>query len=73
MKSRQPDYDLSYLNKSTNEKGRIGVGWENDNGSISVKLNVLVRLESDPDMVLTLFPRNKRQEPIDDCEHEAPF
>lgn len=54
--ARKPDYQLSYLNKTTEEKGVIGCGWQNDNGSISVKLNPLVVMQAGPSVVFTLFP-----------------
>lgn len=56
-KGNKPDYNLSGLNKGTDVKGKIGVGWDKPDGSISIKLNPFVVLDgSNPDLVLTLFP-----------------
>ena len=59
MAGRQPDYDLSALNKETEERGRIGAAWANDDGTISIKLNAFVVLRDAKDTVITLFPRDK--------------
>lgn len=59
-KGRMPDWDLRYLNKETDEKGSVGCGWNNEDGSIRVKLNTRVVLAADPSCILTLFrPRDK--------------
>ena len=34
-----PDYDIRALDKTTGEKGRIGVGYKNPDGSISLVFN----------------------------------
>lgn len=53
---RRPDYDLCAMIKGTEVKGKVGAGWKNDDGSISVKLNPWVKLEWSEGLVLTLFP-----------------
>lgn len=43
-KGRKPDYRLKVFDKNTEESGEVGVGWLNDNGSISIRLNSCVVL-----------------------------
>ena len=52
---RIPDYDLSVLSKSNEHKGKVGVGWINQDGSISIKLNPFVVLSASQDLLITLF------------------
>jgi hypothetical protein len=55
----RPDWDLRYLNKETDEKGSVGVAWNNADGSIRIKLNPRVTLVGEPSCILTLFkPRD---------------
>lgn len=54
---RQPDYDLAVLNRETEQKGRVGAAWLNPDGSISIRLNPMVVLDSRPELVITLFKR----------------
>jgi len=54
-KGSRPDWEFRFLNKATDEKGQVGVGWNNADGSIRVKLNTRVVLEAGPDCILTLF------------------
>ena len=56
--SRKPDYKLKVLNKKTSEKGEVGAAWLNEDGSISIQLNMLVVLKRKKNLVLTLFPIN---------------
>jgi hypothetical protein len=44
----------------TDQTGRIGAGWANSDGSISIRLDYLVVLPPDPALVITLFPRDKK-------------
>lgn len=55
--ANQPDFDLVFLRKATGEKGKVGAGWSNPDGSISVVLNPFVQLEQNPDVVFRLFKR----------------
>lgn len=58
MAARKPDYDLSLLNKTTNEKVfAVGAGWCNADGSITVVINRFVVLPTGPEWLITLFPR----------------
>lgn len=82
---KPPTHTLSFLNKDTQEKGKIGVGWHNPNGSISIKLNPMVVLQQPAEVILTLFPvseydkKSQRQMSIPDdyydaeCNEDAPF
>lgn len=57
---RQPDYQLHAMNKSTDEKARVGAAWTEDDGRISIKLNSFTQLSAGPDLVLSLFPVNDK-------------
>ncbi len=56
--SRQPEYSLNCLNKTTEAKGRIGAAWLNDDGSIRIVIDPFVVLPPVGEIVLTLF-KNK--------------
>jgi hypothetical protein len=53
---RTPDYTLSALNKSNEHKGKIGVAWNNSDGSITIKLNPFVVISAVQGLVINLFP-----------------
>lgn len=53
--SRSPDWIVKYLDKSTEERGKIGAGWNNDDGSISIVLNPLVVIHATKDFEIRLF------------------
>lgn len=73
---RQPDYDLAFIHKVTNQKGRLGAAWSNPDGSIRIVLNPMVVIPADADVVLTLFKRSGagsgRAHPAPDTE-PTPF
>lgn len=73
--SRKPDYQLAFLNKATENKGNVGVGWANEDGSIGIRLNTMVHLFQSPDTVLTLFPidHSKKSKKAEQPEHERDF
>jgi hypothetical protein len=56
---RPPDLLFSALNKATGEKRKIGAAWINHDGSVSISLDAFTTLQSSPDLVLRLFPRDK--------------
>jgi hypothetical protein len=58
MPGRKPDFWLKAMNKQYNEKSKVGAGWKNADGSISIDLNPFVVLSAPitTDLVLTLFP-----------------
>lgn len=62
MASRKPDFDLCYLNKTSEERARIGAAWMNENGSIRIVINPLVVIPPGSDTVLTLFPKKSKQQ-----------
>lgn len=57
--SRKPDYRLGAMNKSTDEKASVGAAWINEDGTISVTLQMFVTLRANKNLVLTLFPERK--------------
>lgn len=64
FKPKRPDWTVSALDKSSDRlKGQVGVAWDQDNGTIRIKLNPFVRLDtSTQDLFITLFP-------IDGADH----
>lgn len=58
--SRRPDFDLSVFNKVTEARGKLGVGWEDPDGSITVRLNPCVVISDHTDLVFKLFPTSSR-------------
>lgn len=55
--STSPDYVLKALNKITGDKtGKIGVAWKNEDGTLTLALDMLINLSSDKNIVLKLFP-----------------
>jgi hypothetical protein len=58
FEKRKPDYILSYLNKDTQEKGRLGQAWLNADKSISIQLNPKVWIEQNKNEALRLFPND---------------
>jgi len=62
MKSRTPDYNVKAMNKATNEKARIGAGWLNEDNSISIALNSFTIIESNPNLLITLFPYDRKED-----------
>lgn len=60
MAQRQPDYELSMLDKATEQRGRVGAAWKNKDGRISIVLNPCVVLHSSGNMILNLFPISPR-------------
>ncbi len=58
--TRKPDYNVSAMNKSTEEKGRIGAAWINQDGSISITLDAFIVLpNAGKDLLITLFPKTR--------------
>lgn len=56
MTTRTPDYQVKALNKRTDEKGKIGVAWINEDKSITMVLHGFITIEADRDVIITLFP-----------------
>lgn len=69
---RVPDYNLSAMDKTTDQKAQVGAGWLNEDGTISVRLNFLTVLNGgNPNLVLTLF-KNDRKKPAPNAPAPAP-
>lgn len=62
-KGRKPDWRFRVLNKETDERGALGAGWSNPDGSITVKLDPCVVMAQEPNLLFTLFPEQKREPP----------
>lgn len=56
MAGRKPDFWLKAMNPASKEKGKVGAGWRNEDGSISIDINAFIVLKSSPDLNLTMFP-----------------
>ncbi len=56
QKGDKPTHQLKFLNKTTEERGQLGVGWQKPDGSISIRLNPMTVIRVTPDLVITLFP-----------------
>ena len=55
--AKKPDFNLAAIDKITERKGQVGVAWSQPDGTIRIKLNSFVVLDSvSQDLVLTLFP-----------------
>lgn len=59
---RKPDFYVRAKHKKSGEQSLIGAAWQNPNGSISIKIDPFVVLQGGADLLLTLFPRDKKQE-----------
>lgn len=57
--NKKPDFNVTCYNKETGESGTVGAAWNNDDGSISMKLIPFVRLEQKDGFTFRLFPTNK--------------
>lgn len=61
MAGRSPDYFLAALDKETDDRNnRIGAAWEEDDGSIAIKLDHFVQLKGDRNLLLKLFPNTRK-------------
>lgn len=61
MAGRLPDYSVNVLSKKTEQRGKIGGAWLNEDKSITVVLDMLVIVPSDKDLLITLFPRKEEK------------
>lgn len=66
MSGRKPDYWLKAMNKTTNEKRKVGAAWDNKDGSISIDIDAFTVLHAHPGLVLTLFPIERGGERVDE-------
>ena len=67
--SKPPDYKVSALSKTTEQRGPVGVAWTQPDGTIRIKLNSFVVLDNRDDLLITLFPNNQDTGGFSD--HEA--
>lgn len=57
MSVSKPDYIIGAYDKETQDRTpNIGAGWKQPDGRIQIKLSPCVKIEYDPDMMITLFP-----------------
>lgn len=53
---RKPDYRLRIKDKETSEPMTVGAGWKNEDGSISIQVSKLIKVELSEKVFVTLFP-----------------
>ena len=53
---RSPDFNVSCLNKDTNERAKVGVAWKNTNGCINIRLDPFITLTAGKNILVMLFP-----------------
>jgi len=56
---RSPDYQIKAMTRPGSlplRLGRIGAGWSNPDGSISIKLDPFVVISAADDLIITVFP-----------------
>lgn len=56
-----PTHRLKVLNKHTDARAEIGAGWQNEDGSIAIRLNPCVVLTAESMIVITLFPVDRKE------------
>jgi hypothetical protein len=57
---RKPDFNLSVKPKDGRMGNKVGAAWKNDDGSISISLNVGVTLSWNDELFIGLFPVEDR-------------
>lgn len=55
-----PTHRFRVLDKTTDQKNEIGAAWLNTDGSLTVVLNICTILQSDKNLVYTLFPIERK-------------
>jgi hypothetical protein len=58
MAGKKPTHTLSVLHKETGKRGKIGVAWSDEDGSISIVLEAGVTISWKDDFIIKLFPKN---------------
>ena len=63
MAARSPDYVLKVKLKDASGQGRVGVAWKNEDGSLSVQLDVGTVLDwrLSREAHITLFPADEER------------
>jgi hypothetical protein len=63
-KARKPDLVLMAMNTETGDRtGKIGAGWLNEDGSVSVRLDDGVCIQQQRNVIFTLFPNDRPEKP----------
>lgn len=60
--AKWPTHILKVKERNGQRKCNVGVGWQNEDGSISIQLNPCVVLSSRDDVYISLFPFTPRTE-----------
>lgn len=60
----RPTHRLTVFNKETQDKGEIGVAWENTDGSFSIRLNRSVVLSERDNWIIKLWPDRQQQQKL---------
>jgi hypothetical protein len=70
---RKPDFNLSAKPRDGRPGNKVGAGWINDDGSISISLNIGVTLSWNDDLFLGLFPVEGRANRTGRSIHRTPY
>lgn len=62
-KGRSPDYILKVKHKESEDTAKQGAGWLNEDGSITINLDLCCVLTRDKNLLITLFPNDKQPTP----------
>lgn len=54
-RGERPHWELMALNPHTEKRSRVGVGWDQDDGSIQIKLDPFVVLRGELELKIRLF------------------
>ena len=69
---RPPEWKLTALDKETEESGQIGVGWDEEDGSITIKLNMNIVLDTRTQkLAIRLWPRDEAHWKNRETNHET--
>lgn len=55
-RGRMPDYEIKALDKATQERGKIGAAWLQDDGSIYIKFERFAAIPTGKGFAITAFP-----------------
>lgn len=73
MAGRTPDFKLKVLSKATNKTCYCGAAWKNEDGSVSIQLDLTTVLSGTSDFVISLFPNTKTFSGPKQTVDKAPF
>ena len=60
MSGRKPHFRLKAYDREEKRGSYCGVGWNNDDGSVTISLDHCVVIKRDPRIALTLWPINEK-------------